>query len=500
MNELPLIARARIHGEAVAIRSPDGEHSYDDLLDQSAIVAATLLGDDAELSESRVASLMPGGFDYVTTQWAIWRAGGVFVPLSLSATAPELEYTLTDSQARCLVATGDQAEKVRELCERLGIRLLIAEDSATKHIGGSGQNRLPEIAPERRAMILYTSGTTSRPKGVVTTHANIEAQITSLVEAWEWQAEDSIPLFLPIHHIHGIINILSCALWSGATVEPFAKFEMQSILDRVAARAWSLFMAVPTIYVRLIQTLEAMPEDERAKVVGGFAAMRLMVSGSAALPASVHETWESLTGQRLLERYGMTEIGMGLSNLYRAERRPGAVGRPLPGVEIRLKAESGELIENENEPGEIQVRGPGVFLEYWNRPDVTQASFDDDWFRSGDVAVIESGYFRIMGRQSIDIIKSGGYKLSALEIEAALLDHPAIRECAVVGVPDETWGEAVSAAVVLESGQKLSLEELREWSRDRLSSYRIPKRFLVVDELPRNAMGKVTKPAVLDLF
>ncbi|MBC8289052.1 MAG: AMP-binding protein, partial [Planctomycetes bacterium] len=356
------------------------------------------------------------------------------------------------------------------------------------------------IAPERRAMILYTSGTTSRPKGVVTTHANIEAQITSLVEAWEWQAEDSIPLFLPIHHIHGIINILSCALWSGATVEPFAKFEMQSILDRVAARAWSLFMAVPTIYVRLIQTLEAMPEDERAKVVGGFAAMRLMVSGSAALPASVHETWESLTGQRLLERYGMTEIGMGLSNLYRAERRPGAVGRPLPGVEIRLKAESGELIENENEPGEIQVRGPGVFLEYWNRPDVTQASFDDDWFRSGDVAVIESGYFRIMGRQSIDIIKSGGYKLSALEIEAALLDHPAIRECAVVGVPDETWGEAVSAAVVLESGQKLSLEELREWSRDRLSSYRIPKRFLVVDELPRNAMGKVTKPAVLDLF
>jgi len=289
-------------------------------------------------------------------------------------------------------------------------------------------------------------------------------------------------------------------MWSGATVEPFAKFDLTPILDRVAAGAWSLFMAVPTIYVRLMQTLEAMSEDEREKVTAGFTGMRLMVSGSAALPASVHEAWESLTGQRLLERYGMTEIGMGLSNLYRGERRPGAVGRPLPGVEIRLKAESGELIESEDQPGEIQARGPGVFLEYWNRSDVTEDSFDDGWFRTGDVAVVESGYFRIMGRQSIDIIKSGGYKLSALEIEATLLDHPAIRECAVVGVPDETWGEAVSAVVVLEAGTALSLEALREWSRDRLSSYRIPKCLLVVKQLPRNAMGKVTKPAVVELF
>lgn len=499
MNELSLIARARNHGEAVAIWTSDGGHSYRELLDRSAAVAGILLGDDNDLAEARVACLIPAGFDYVTTQWGIWRGGGIFVPLSLSATVPELEYTLTDSQANCLVAARDQAEKVQEICERLGLRLLIAEN-VTANEAKSSAKPLPAIDPQRRAMILYTSGTTSRPKGVVTTHANIEAQITSLVKAWEWQPDDRIPLFLPMHHIHGIINVVSCAMWTGATVEPFAKFDLPPILDRIAAGAWSLFMAVPTIYVRLIQTLQAMPEDVCAKIVAGFAGMRLMVSGSAALPASVHETWESLTGQRLLERYGMTEIGMGLSNLYRGERRPGAVGRPLPSVEIRLKAESGELIESEDEPGEIQVRGPGVFLEYWNRPDVTEDSFDDGWFRTGDVAVVENGYFRIMGRQSIDIIKSGGYKLSALEIEAALLDHPSIRECAVVGVPDETWGEAVSAAVVLEAGTTLRLEALREWSRDRLSSYRIPKRLLVLDQLPRNAMGKVTKPAVVDLF
>lgn len=497
MNELSLIARARFHGEAVAIRAPNGKHSYQELLDRSAIVAGLLLEDDADLVEARVACLIPAGFDYVATQWGIWRAGGIFVPLSLSATVPELEYTLTDSQVSCLVAACDQAEKVRELCERLGLRLLFAEEITDE---ASPSKPLPEVAPDRRAMILYTSGTTSRPKGVVTTHANIEAQIKSLVEAWEWQADDRIPLFLPMHHIHGIINVLSCAMWSGATIEPFAKFDLSPILDRVAAGAWSLFMAVPTIYVRLIQTLEPMPEDKREEIIAGFAGMRLMVSGSAALPASVHETWQSLTGQRLLERYGMTEIGMGLSNLYRGERRPGAVGRPLPRVEIRLKSESGKLIEAEDQPGEIQVRGPGVFLEYWNRPDVTENSFDDGWFRTGDVAVVESGYFRIMGRQSIDIIKSGGYKLSALEIEAALLDHPAIRECAVVGLPDETWGEAVSAAVVLEAGSVLSLEALRKWSRDRLSSYRIPKRLLVVEQLPRNAMGKVTKPSVVELF
>ena len=278
------------------------------------------------------------------------------------------------------------------------------------------------------------------------------------------------------------------------------RFQLESVLERVAARAYSVFMAVPTIYVKLIAALDALSPEEREPVIAGFRNMRLMVSGSAALPASVHVKWTELTGQKLLERYGMTEIGMGLSNPYHRERRPGAVGQPLPGVQIRLVAEQGDVVEEEGNVGEIQVRGPSVFREYWRRPQVTSEFFDDGWFRTGDIAVVEDGYYRIMGRQSVDIIKSGGYKLSALEIEAALLDHSAIDACAVVGLTDDTWGEVVAVAVVLRDGQALSLEELRTWCEDRLSPYKIPRKMLVVDELPRNTMGKVTKPAVVALF
>ena len=196
----------------------------------------------------------------------------------------------------------------------------------------------------------------------------------------------------------------------------------------------------------------------------------------------------------------MTEIGMAISNPYHGERRPGAVGEALPGVEVRLKTDTGVIITGEDEPGEIQVRGPGVFHAYWNRPAARAESFDDGWFRTGDMAVRERGYYRIMGRLSVDIIKSGGYKLSALEIEAALLEHPNIRECAVIGLPDETWGEAVTAVVVVKDSTSLELPALRDWCKGRLSVYKIPQRLLVVNELPRNVMGKVTKPAVRALF
>ncbi len=218
------------------------------------------------------------------------------------------------------------------------------------------------------------------------------------------------------------------------------------------------------------------------------------------MPASVHEQWTALTGQKLLERYGMTEIGMAISNPYRGERRPGAVGTPLPGVDVRLKAESGAIVTTEDEPGEIQVRGPGVFRSYWNRPEASTDSFDEGWFCTGDMAVLERGYYRIMGRLSVDIIKSGGYKLSALEIEAALLEHPHVAECAVIGLPDDTWGEAVTAVIVLTGNDKLDLTTLRQWCKGRLSVYKIPHRLRVVNELPRNAMGKITKPAIRALF
>ncbi|QXD31989.1 acyl-CoA synthetase [Candidatus Pelagisphaera phototrophica] len=495
MDELPLFSRVRNYGEKVAISNTTSQFTYKQLLTDSAALASTLLGDEADLKEARIAFLAPGGPEYATIQWGIWRAGGVITPLCLSAAEPEFEYSITDSEASRVIATREQANKVASVCERLEIPLLVLEDLQLV-----SEKSLPMLEPSRRAMILYTSGTTSKPKGVVTTHGNIQAQIESLIEAWEWQASDRIPLFLPLHHVHGIINVLSCALWMGASIETFSKFEYGSIFKRVAEDAYTVFMAVPTIYVKLIEALEDSDDQERSKVVKGFNKMRLMVSGSAALPASVHMKWTELTGQKLLERYGMTEIGMALSNPFHGERRPGSVGQALPLVEIRLKTETGELVKVENEPGEIQVRGPCVFNEYWNRPEITKESFDDGWFRTGDMAVMETEYYRIMGRLSVDIIKSGGYKLSALEIEAVLLQHPNIRECAVIGHLDKTWGEVVAAAVILKAGSSLDLGHLRDWCRNRLSHYKLPKRLLVVDTLPRNTMGKVTKPAVKELF
>ena len=495
MPELEQVRRAQSFGARVAVTSNGHDHSYDSLLSVSEGIAASLLDGSADLGEERVAFLIPASFEYAAVQWGIWRAGGVAVPLSLSAADPELEHVITDAQVDRIIVPEDSVEKLRPLCDRLSKPLLTVEQIS------SGQSvPLPELDPQRRAMILYTSGTTSKPKGVVSTHENIQAQITTLVEAWGWLSEDSIPLFLPLHHVHGSVNVLSCALWSGARVDCFESFDAQAILERVADKEYSVFMGVPTIYVKLIRILEDAHDGDRKRYTDGFGQMRLMVSGSAALPASVHEQWTQLTGQKLLERYGMTEIGMALSNPLQGERRPGAVGAPLPGVTIRLIGEAGELIEGENEPGEIQVRGPAVFSEYWDKPDVTRESFVDGWFRTGDMAVLEDGYYRIMGRLSVDIIKSGGYKLSALEIEATLLTHPAISECAVVALPDDTWGEVVAVAIVSRDGEDIELPALKEWATERMSAYKIPKSLLLLEDLPKNAMGKVTKRAVQDLF
>lgn len=503
---LELVARAHRHAARAAVTTapalaansampPDGAAeslTYAQLLDRSAAAAAALLDGRVDLGGARVALLLPAAPVFVVAQWAVWRAGGVCVPLSLHATPAEWEHVLRDSRTEVLLTTPALEAKGRALADSLGI--------AVRHVGAAA-GALPDVAASRPGTILYTSGTTSKPKGVVITHANTTAQIESLVAAWEWSRDDRIPLFLPLHHIHGLVNVLGCALWSGATVEMHGEFDADRILARVSEGAYTVFMAVPTIYVKLVARFDAASEAERDRWSRGFAALRLMVSGSAALPASLHARWEELTRQRLLERYGMTEIGMALSNAYRGERRPGAVGIPLPGVQVRLVDEAGATIDAEDAPGEIQVRGPTVFREYYGRAADTAASFDGDWFRTGDVAVIERGYYRIMGRRSVDIIKSGGYKLSALEIEAALLEHPAIAECAVVGLPDATWGEAVTAAVVARAGHVVpGLDELRDWCRDRLSPYKLPRRVDVVASLPRNAMGKVTKPAVVKML
>jgi malonyl-CoA/methylmalonyl-CoA synthetase len=511
-GRLPLIARAQQDEGRTAVVDSQGAllYTYSDLLDASARVAAGLLTGHGDLQEKRVAFVVTPGFPWVAVQWGIWQAGGVAVPLPLNSTRPELEYFIDDTGASTVVFDALAAPLLSPIAAARGIRALSYDELAARQaselpdvtpdiVPNLARNLAPEIASERRAMILYTSGTTNRPKGVVTTHANITAQITSLVEAWEWSAGDRILLCLPLHHVHGIINVVCCALWSGATCEILPRFDANVVWDRIAGSNVTLFMAVPTVYAKLIAAWDAASPEFRARLSQACSRLRLMVSGSAALPVSTLERWKEISGHTLLERYGMTEIGMALSNPLRGERVPGSVGTPLPSVEVQVVGEDGEPVAP-GTPGEIEVRGPSVFGEYWGKPDATRDAFRDGWFRTGDTAVVENGIYRILGRTNIDILKTGGHKVSALEIEEALREHPAIAECAVVGVSDPEWGQRVAAAVVVNEGDTLDLPSLRTWARELLAAHKLPSRLLVLDALPRNAMGKVMKPAVAALF
>lgn len=491
---LPLIIRAEEHNQKTAITTTDGVFTYRDLLHTSSQIAIGLLQNEEDLQEERVAFLIPPGFEYVATQWGIWRAGGIAVPLCVSHPRPELEYLITNSGASIIVAHPNFEGILRSLAQEHNLRFILTSETLPSNIAP-----LPEVDITRRALILYTSGTTGKPKGVVTTHQNIQAQVTSLITAWEWTSDDRILHILPLHHIHGIINVLTCALWAGAECHLLSKFDTKNVWNRICDGDLTLFMAVPTIYVKLIAAWETASKERQKTMSEGCAKMRLMVSGSAALPVQVLEKWQTISGHFLLERYGMTEIGMALSNPLHGERLSGYVGKPLPEVEVRLVDENCELVPA-GTPGEIQVKSPGVFLEYWQNPQATAKAFQDSWFRTGDTAVIENGNYRILGRMSVDIIKTGGYKVSALEIEEVLRSHPDIQECAVVGVADLEWGERVCAALVLQGTQPLTLESFRSWAKERLAVYKVPTQILIIEELPRNAMGKVTKPTVVELF
>ncbi len=485
---ISLTERAGQFAQRTAIIASEGSFNYQALLDASAKVASFLLQGATDLSQRPVAFLAPPGWHYVALQWGIWRSGGIATPLSLFHPKPELEYVIEDTHPAVVVAHPDLVDPLKSIAYERGIRFGITTEALAYH-----SDQLPVISLNRRAMILYTSGTTGKPKGVVTTHENIAAQITSLVQAWGWTADDHILNVLPLHHIHGIVNVIACALWVGAKCEICPKFDAGEVWNRISQGDLTVFMAVPTVYAKLIDAWEKASPKDRSKMSEGCHKMRLMVSGSAALPVSTLERWKEISGHVLLERYGMTEIGMAISNSLHGERFPGCVGAPLPGVQIALADETGGMVEPRT-PGEIVVRGPNVFLEYWGKPNETQKTFRDGWFLTGDVAVEENGIYRILGRSSVDIIKTGGYKVSALEIEETLLTHPDIKEVAVVGVPDEIWGERVCAAVVMRPGARLDPDSLRTWGKERLATYKVPKDSIALEELPRNAMGKVSKP------
>jgi malonyl-CoA/methylmalonyl-CoA synthetase len=488
------IENALLFAERTALVCGDREYTYAALSHGAREFAGLLLNGRSDLEEGRIAFMVDPGFEYVKVQWAVWQAGGVAVPLCITHPFPSLQYVLEDTGAETVVASVRYMPMLEAYCVQQGIRLFSVEAEV------SGEDAaLPHVEDGRMAMILYTSGTTSKPKGVVTTHANLNAQVSTLIEAWHWHRDDRILCVLPLHHVHGIVNVVCCALYSGACCRFLPDFSGEAVFRYFLEGRLSVFMAVPTIYFKLIAYWETLSEADADRVSVAMRAFRLMVSGSAALPVAVMERWKAISGHSLLERYGMTEIGMAISNPYEGERRPGHVGMPLPGVDIRIAEEQG-LPVPEGEPGEILVRGDNVFTRYWNRQEATQEAFTaDGWFRTGDVAVVEDGYIRILGRNSVDIIKSGGYKISALEIEEVLRTHPGVKDCAVVALPDEEWGERIVAALVTDMPGP-DPADLDRWMRAQMASYKVPRRYLNVEELPRNTMGKVLKAEVKQLF
>ena len=478
------------HGRSSpAIAARDGLWTYVDLERASRDVALQLLDGLDDLGEARVAYLQAPGGAHVALQLGIWQAGGIAVPLAASQPPPELEYIVRDAAAAHVIA-GSAASPLRAIAASAGSRFHVTGDLLTA--SREHDRSLPVISPGRRALIVYTSGTTGRPKGVVSTHRNITAQTGALIEAWGWTSRDRILHVLPLNHIHGIINALHTPLAAGATCE-FIDFDAAAVWDRLASGDITVFTGVPTIYRRLIDRWQAASAAQRHAWSEGIRQLRLMMCGSAALPVSLLEQWREISGHVLLERYGMTETGMILSNPLNGARQPGHVGLPLPGVHVRLLAEDGSDVAD-GTAGEIHVKGENVFLEYWRRPEETRDAYVDGWFRTGDIAVRDEGGYRILGRNSVDIIKTGGYKVSALEIEEVLRLHPAIAECAVVGVEDDVWGERISAVVELRKGERLSIEELQQWAKTQLAPYKLPRTLRAVDALPRNALGKVVKP------
>ena len=467
----------------------------------------------------------------------------IALPLAFTHPSSELRYILENSQTALFLSTEKFQEKAQdvlkgEIAHRPKLELLSKiETGAT-----SGENvKFEEKALDSAGFMLYTSGTTSRPKGVVLSMSNITAQARSLIEAWKYTSEDLLLHVLPLHHIHGTINALFTPLMAGSTIEFAYPFNADVVWKRLAApflpdvpspkEPITFLTVVPTIYNRLLATFPQLDDGMKFATKKAISPlyMRLNISGSAALPTPTKQAWTELSGGNvLLERYGMTEVGMALScGLAFADRVDGSVGWPLPQVEVRLiETESGDVIQLGEETdssgrvreGEIQLRGPTIFSEYFRNPEATRAEFIEAedgkgrWFKTGDVAIrqhiegageseqawAKGAMYFIRGRKSVDIIKTGGEKVSALEVERELLSLPQVAEAAVVGLPSEQWGQKVAAVVMLtpegltagKGGKPWSGMDMRRALKDKLANYKIPQELKVVENIPRNAMGK----------
>ncbi|GAA2616856.1 acyl-CoA synthetase [Streptomyces axinellae] len=349
----------------------------------------------------------------------------------------------------------------------------------------------PEPNAESAALIVYTSGTTGPPKGVVLSRRAIASNLDALEEAWQWTSDDVLVHALPLFHVHGLILGVLGPLRRGGTLRHLGGFSTRGVTEALAGGGTMLF-GVPTMYHRLANACESDPD-----LVASLAGARLLVSGSAALPLHDHDRLTAATGKRIIERYGMTETLMNTTVRADGVPRPGTVGVPLRGVDVRTVDEAGSRVpaEDTETVGELQVRGPNLFTEYLNRPDATTEAFDGGWFRTGDMATRDAdGYVRIVGRKATDLIKSGGYKIGAGEIENVLLGHPAVAEAAVTGEPDEDLGERIVAWIVpADAQQRPDERELADLVARQLAPHKRPREVRFLDALPRNDMGKVKK-------
>ncbi|ORX60214.1 putative long chain fatty acid CoA ligase [Piromyces finnis] len=455
------------------------------------------------LNGERVVFLCPSSYEYVIAQWSIWCSNGIAVPLCTIHPPAEIKYTINDSKASIAIVHKSFSEFFKPILASFPNLKYIEIDDFLEDPSPIIPNITFEpVNKNNGALILYTSGTTGNPKGVVITFKNLENQIGCLIKAWKWTSEDKILHTLPLHHTHGIINVLLCPLWSGATCDMLPKFNVNKVWDlwMDESNNYTLFMAVPTIYAKLIKLYKSFSPILQKKATECCKQFRLMVSGSSSLPNFLFNEWKRISGHTLLERYGMTEIGMAIGNPYNGPRIPGSVGVPFPNVQVKLVCtDTGKDVSNIPEtPGEIRIKSPSVFKEYFNRKEQTFESFDEDgWFKTGDIAVITADQkYRILGRASADIIKSGGYKISALEIERELLEHPYIEDCAVVGLPDPNeWGELVGLMYV--GSSELSINEIKNFLKPRLAKYKLPRVSCRVNEIPRNTLGKINKREVV---
>ena len=483
---------ARLHPRRLFLKTRGRAIPYAGLLEDSARFAAALVECGVEPGD-RVAVRIEKSADAVLLYAACLRLGAVFVPTNPAGTAHEFAHVLEDAQPRLAVLSPAEHESLRACLAQAGRS---RAETLGAHGEGSLAQRAARCAPpvltrthaaQDVAAIVYTSGTTGRPKGAMLTRANLASNATVLAREWGFSGEDLLLHVLPLFHVHGLFVAINTVLAAGAGLYLMPKFDGAEAVAHLGGA--TVFMGVPTHYTRLLQE----PGLDRHS----SACVRLFVSGSAPLLPETLREFQARTGHTILERYGMTETLMNTSNPYTGPRLAGSVGPPLPGIRVRVRERGSTTPAAPDTIGLLEVRGPNVFAGYWRDPDKTRAEFTEDgWFRTGDLGRIDpAGYVWIVGRAK-DLIISGGYNVYPKEVEVELDALAGVAESAVFGVPHPDFGEGVTAAVVLKPGAALSEAELIEAVRGRLSAYKVPKRVLLLAELPRNTMGKVRKDAL----